>query len=703
MKSPQLANLNPVADDAEAASEALDPAISLVLTRIRLLARRRIDWLRAVWSDESAGNSGSTITHAEVDLHLDDRDSPTLEAAWLKAHPAAGQTMPLRLVEAAMAADHDSRLGRLVKVFGLGTLEQDILQTCLAASVDESLPRVYAYLQDHAGRSGVTDALVARLFGHGRTLLLPADAPLLRWSLVLAIEGAQGEPRSFVIDPDIRDWLLGGDAADRELIAISRIHPEGDALPEWPLAQTVAELRRWLGGSHLTPVRLRIVGTPGSGRRSFASAVAWQFQLPLLVIDTRCIDAASWPRIYVLAQRHAFLNAYAPAFVGEWPYTNRCPEAPAHFPVQFVLGETARPAPLPPQAIDHVVQLPPLTLASRRRLVEQHLPWSREWADEARDTFVTQHRASPGDIQRIAVRGPDSAAQATALLRESAREQLGELALRLECPFGRADLVLPATLELTLDELVFEAQERVAFWERPEAIRLFPQGRGLLALLCGPPGTGKTMTAQVVAAELGMDLFRVDLAAVVSKWVGETSRNLDRLLSRAAQLDVVLLFDEADALFGKRTEVKEANDRFANTDTGYLLQAIESYPGIAILSTNRKGDIDPAFMRRLRFLLDYPMPDSAERLRLWQNLIGELAGAGRRDALQTDLSRLAEAAEVSGAQIKYAVLNAVFSARREARPIAAGHLLRGLQRELAKEGRPLGDRLRERMVADHAG
>ena len=183
----------------------------------------------------------------------------------------------------------------------------------------------------------------------------------------------------------------------------------------------------------------------------------------------------------------------------------------------------------------------------------------------------------------------------------------------------------------------------------------------------------------------------------MSKWVGETSRNLDTLLTRAAQRDVVLLFDEADALFGKRTDIKEANDRFANTDTGYLLQAIESYHGIALLSTNRKSDIDSAFLRRLRYVLDYPLPDQDERLRLWEGVTAELLGATASTAMANDLRRLASAVEVTGAQNKFSVLSAIFTSRRDAAEVDLAHLVRGLERELAKEGRPIGERVRERL------
>ncbi len=683
-------------------ADGLDPALVLVLARVRVCARRRAEWLRTLWRDDQSTTAGPQVSHAEVDLYLDDRDSPALELEWLSAEAEPDSVATLQGLEATMAADTSSRLARLFRIFGLGEVERDLVQACLAAAIDPSLLRVYAYLQDHAGRACVTDALVARLFHHGRTLLLDADGPLVRWAMIVSVEPSPGEPRVHTLDPAIRDWLLGGGALDPELSGIARLHSEQTPLEEWPLEQTVQDLHRWLAGAEPTPVRVRIVGPPGSGRRTFAATVSARLGLPLLAIDATAVDTAGWPRLYVKAQRQAFLDGCALAFCGDAPFTCRFPDTVAHFPLQFLIGETVCSAPLPARGIDHLVELPPVSLDARRALWRAYAPWSRDWPDDVRESLITQHRALPGDLARIGGRGPSTAAEAAALLRESARESLGELAHRLDCPFERTDLVLSAPLEQGLDDLLFEARDRVAFWERPEAVRLFPQGRGLLALLCGPPGTGKTMTAQVIAAVLGVDLFRIDLAAVVSKWVGETSRNLDRLLTRAARLDVILLFDEADALFGKRTEIKEANDRFANTDTGYLLQAIESYQGIAVLSSNRKSDIDPAFLRRLRYVLDYPLPDADERLRLWQRVINQLVSEERGGALLADLERIAAAVEVTGAQIKFAVLNALFAARRDARPVDARHLLRGLERELGKDGRPLGERVRERIGA-HAG
>ena len=187
---------------------------------------------------------------------------------------------------------------------------------------------------------------------------------------------------------------------------------------------------------------------------------------------------------------------------------------------------------------------------------------------------------------------------------------MGGLGRLLDCPFTWKDLVLPEKVRQNLEDFAFEAQERNRFWELATARRLFPRGTGLVGLFGGSPGTGKTMAAQVIAADLGLDLFRIDLATVVSKYIGETAKQLKQIFARAAMMNAVLLFDEADALFSKRTEVKDSHDRYANADTSYLLQLLEEYRGIAILATNKKQNVDAAFTRRIRYIVDFPRPDA---------------------------------------------------------------------------------------------
>ena len=280
-------------------------------------------------------------------------------------------------------------------------------------------------------------------------------------------------------------------------------------------------------------------------------------------------------------------------------------------------------------------------------------------------------------------------------MRRTQRHRLGEVAQWVECSFTADDLVLPPSLREAIDDLVFEARARAQVWEDSAARRLFPQGRGLLALLAGPPGTGKTMTAQTVAASLGLDLFRISLSEVVSKYVGETSKNLQRVFARAEEMDAVLLFDEADALFSRRTEIKDAHDRYANTDTNHLLQAVEAYGGVALLATNRKVE------HRRRFPASHPL-----RARHSQAGPGEGSSCGgassaswraarRATRLASPLHGSAGAVEATGAQIKYAVLSALFAAKRDGAPVGMTHILRGLERE-ADQGGPRAHRARAR-------
>jgi SpoVK/Ycf46/Vps4 family AAA+-type ATPase len=245
--------------------------------------------------------------------------------------------------------------------------------------------------------------------------------------------------------------------------------------------------------------------------------------------------------------------------------------------------------------------------------------------------------------------------------------------------------MLPANLNQMLEALLYEARERASFWEAPAARRLFPRGRGLVGLMTGPPGTGKTMTAQVVAAELGLDLVRIDLASTVNKYIGETAKNLRRIFTRAAEMNAVLLFDEADALFGKRTEVKDSHDRYANIEVSYLLQRMEAYRGLAILTTNQRDALDQAFARRIRFVVNFPFPDVREREEIWRRVF-----PAQTPTEGIDPARLA-ALSLAGGSIRNIALSAAFLAADEEAPVGMRHLARAAARECTKLERPLSE------------
>jgi len=227
-------------------------------------------------------------------------------------------------------------------------------------------------------------------------------------------------------------------------------------------------------------------------------------------------------------------------------------------------------------------------------------------------------------------------------------------------------------------ELADQVAARTQVYERWGFGKRLARGRGIAALFSGPSGTGKTMTAEILARHLSLDLYRIDLAGVVSKYIGETEKNLRSIFDAAERSGAILFFDEADALFGKRTEVRDSHDRFANIEVNYLLQRMEDYRGLAILCTNRRSTLDRAFLRRLRFVIEFPFPDADHRRRIWQKMFPPEAPLGALDFAA--LARF----EVPGGNIRNIAVNAAFLAAAANQPIAEMHVLLAARREYAK-------------------
>jgi SpoVK/Ycf46/Vps4 family AAA+-type ATPase len=303
-----------------------------------------------------------------------------------------------------------------------------------------------------------------------------------------------------------------------------------------------------------------------------------------------------------------------------------------------------------------------------------HFRLSGETIVAIADAAGTAHGAQPGR---------DLARHLWQSCRVVARPQLDLMAERIDPQAHWSDLVLPKPQLDVLALLAAEAQHRMTVYERWGFARRSRRGLGLSALFCGPSGTGKTLAAEVVAAELGLDLYRIDLSAVVSKYVGETEKNLKRVFDAAEEGGVVLLFDEAEALFGKRSEVKDSHDRYANIEIGYLLQRMESYQGVAILTTNLKSTLDRAFQRRLRFIIDFPFPGKPEREAIWKVALPPEAP---RQALEE--ARLAQL-NVTGGSIRNIALNAAFLAAAEGRSVTMEDVLRAAELEASKQERPI--------------
>jgi ATP-dependent 26S proteasome regulatory subunit len=322
-------------------------------------------------------------------------------------------------------------------------------------------------------------------------------------------------------------------------------------------------------------------------------------------------------------------------------------------------------------------------------LVDHHASAGQSAADfldalvQQFDFSMTQIRQTSESARANALLG-DAAAKATSTgdVWRAARAQFSNalrgLADRIVPAYTFEDLVLPDDTLRQLREIAAQVSLRGVVYERWGFGERLSRGRGIAALFSGPSGTGKTMAAEVLANYLNLDLYRVDLSGVVSKYIGETEKNLRRVFDAAEESGAILFFDEADALFGKRSEVHDSHDRFANIEINYLLQRMEDYRGLAILATNMKSQLDQAFLRRLRFLVDFPFPSVAERKRIWQGVFPSKAETQNVD--YAFLSRL----EIAGGNIKNIAMNAAFLAATGEHPIGMQHLLSAARREYTK-------------------
>ncbi|KAF0813711.1 ATP-dependent zinc metalloprotease FtsH [Andreprevotia sp. IGB-42] len=584
-------------------------------------------------------------------------------------------------------APGDGRLRELAALFGLDELETDTLAMLWVASF---APQLRAELvQADPWVLQLTMLVASRVFGHPQRVRLASESPLRTWRLLTEHETGDGNA-VLQLDPQLLAWLEGEAELDRTLIGRVQMHEAGLVLPAWPVDAVAAQLRAGLPEGVRWRVRIQTEDLPAA--RDFAAAVAARLALPLLLVLPGALAGDDGDKA-IRIQRQAFLDRGAPLFEGPDANAAMAPVLQSGlplFPVQFVIGTAALPA--LPGVRDLQLSLPAPDAEARRALWLRALPEAAAWPQGQLDDLAARYDVGIANIQQAAATAPRDAAEAGLRVREGIRDDLGGLAQRIDCTFGWNDLVVPEAVRNRLEDIAFEARERNRLWAEPEARRLYPHGRGLAALFAGPPGTGKTMAAQVIAAELGLDLLRIDLSAVLSKWVGETAQNLQKILSAKVSRHSVLFFDEADALYGKRVEeVRDAQDRFANMDISHLMVALESFDGVVLMATNLKANIDPAFIRRIRHVVEFSRPDEAARLAIWQRTLTALFGAGQVKTLKAALQRLA-AVESTGAQIKSAALSALFAARRAGASPTLALLADALARELAKDGNGLSAR-----------
>jgi AAA+ superfamily predicted ATPase len=632
------------------------------------------------------------------------------------------------------------RLDRLQALFGLSNLERDIVLICLLPELDARYRRLLGYLQDDASRTRPAVELVLQILhpvatqpGVGRAAF-DVGAPLLAHHLLtMSAYDQDGEPlpmRAIRLDDRIVDYLLGYDRLDARLTGVTTELGESltwDALIIDPdrLARLQALAAWWQARRKKMGMTAALLlrGPYGSGRLAAARAICTTAETPLLVVDVPGAFRAAegWERLVDLSYREATLRQAALYWAGCETLLER--EQPAHRwdyliaaaekfnGLTFLASQTA----WDPAGRFHDqpflrLELPMPGYDIRCRLWEAHLPPSEAFTDPAPDRAVlaellaNSFQFTEGQIvdalttaRGLATRrNPPSPRLTIDDLYAGCRRQSGRRLItmarriepRTELTFD--DLVLPASNRRQLQELRVRIHHRSHVYSGLGFERRLSLGKGLIALFTGSSGTGKTMAAELLASEQGVDLYKVDLSAVVSKYVGETEKNLSKVFAEAEDANAIIFFDEADALFGKRGEVKEARDRWANIEVNYLLQRIEEYAGVVIMASNLRQNIDEAFLRRIHVLVEFPFPDAEARFQILRTMFPE----GLPRPPDAEIRPLAEQFRLSGGSLKNIVIDAAFRALAGAGPgetpvITQRHLVAATGREYQKLGKPI--------------
>ncbi|MGZ8439045.1 MAG: ATP-binding protein, partial [Candidatus Limnocylindrales bacterium] len=504
-------------------------------------------------------------------------------------------------------------------------------------------------------------------------------APLRRWRLVALADGGLVDA-SLRLDERILHFLAGLDELDERLAPILRPLPAG--------ADRAGDRHEAIHRMFDAGIRtVQVTGRDDQARTAaIAEAAAAHGATPVLLReddlpahpDDRHAITMLIAREWHLARRLVVLESDAAGADGRTSTFVAAVEAP-------LLVSAREPLPALAERVP-VVEVAAPDLAQRVAAWRAVLGADAESLDGALTEASLQFGLSPTIVRDaardLAVLDGDTLWEACRL---AARPRMDGLAQRIEAASAWDDIVLPEPQLRTLRTIATQVHHRHRVYEDWGFARTGARGLGITALFVGDPGTGKTMAAEVLARELRLDLYRIDLATVVSKYIGETEKNLQRLFDAAEGSGAILLFDEADALFGRRSEVRDSHDRYANVEVSYLLQRMETYRGLAILTTNMQGALDPAFLRRIRFVVRFPFPDADHRAAIWRRIFP--AETPREPLDESALAQL----DLAGGHIRNIALGAAFVAAGRAEPVGMAHIAEAARAEYAKLERPLTD------------
>jgi len=563
------------------------------------------------------------------------------------------------------AAGLPSAIDQLSRCFRLTPFDEDLLLLSLSSQLHGRPHRVTMQVaRDIFGITG--DDAAARLWDR-----LSMAGPLRRFRLMEEPEYPLLPASSLFIDERVGRYLMGEDLADPRMSGMVNA-ANGGPCPR----RHIAGIERLAQKVHASPRPVAmIVGPKNSGRRAAATLLASRFGLKPLELNPRPLEAS--PDLLAVLAREAILGGYALLVDVDQPEGKRLIEERLwRFDgLVLAIAETRHEFSfeLP------VLRLEPLEADDRVQLWQDALGPNAIGLHDVISAVAMQFKFGPRAIASAAQEGSDLWRAA----RERASREIDSLADRVVPHYTWDDIVLSNHVVQDLRAAAAQVRHQTRVYGDYGFARKYPRGRGISMLLAGPSGTGKTMAAEVIANDLGLDLYRIDLSRVVLKYIGETEKNLRAVFEAAEASGAVLLFDEADALFGKRSEVKDSHDRYANIEVSYLLQRMESYAGLAILATNMKSHIDAAFLRRLRYVVDVPFPDATARRLIWQKSIpAEMPCAG------LDFDALARL-DIAGGNIAVIVVNAAFLAAEDGQPLGMRHLAQASRAEYRKLDREL--------------
>lgn len=668
------------------------------LRRTDLLLLRAVRRQRARPAMRAKGQFwGSVITDDEVDSLLRAHG----EIDWPEQADALADAV---VASAALRDEPSGRIHRLREAFGFDGDDMDLLLLALAPEISNGYARIFAYLNDNLNQAYLTVDLATRVLRTHRTerLALQArlmgSAPLIKNRLLLLFPHDGAETLSSRrVHPSGRmlRWLL----EEEELPAdVGFVPMPTDREPFIPSANRarVEEISQAMD----RPVTVAIVGSTIGSREGVAMAIARAADRPLVRIDLERAQQyveQPWDLLRELRLSRALPYVINVLQSQEDPQARaaitRFGSALATLPYPVLIGGTDR------RAIGSLLgsERPSLTVqVARTTLDERVIAWQdafeqRGW-DSTQSAEISERFYSVGGttiaqvLERAEAESGGSEPTVEAVwdaARECSRPEFQGLAQHVVPKYSFDDLILPDKIMGQLEMLKSYLAEQETVFHRWGAIKVRPRGFGIKALFSGGPGTGKTMAAECIAGALGLDMFRVDTSSVISRWVGETEKNLREIFDAAEGGTAVILFDEADSLFGSRGEVKQAQDRFANQEVAFLLQRLEVFEGCAILTTNLQENIDEAFLRRFGAVIEFPMPNLEARRELWGRAIPELAP--RSDDL--DLDVIARQFTLAGGNIVSAAINACILASSARESVGMKHVVEAVAREMVKMGK----------------